>query len=1422
MSLDTRVHNGASDASTADGPLRATSALLSERVRQAVEGLITVLHTAIELARRTGCGHEHKDLYVAGSRIVMRCVITLFAETRGLMPMDNRVYRRAFSLDAMLSGRSLRAWPRLIALFRLIHDGSAHPRMRVPRYGGALFEPGDADSDDGISRALALLESPENRIDDRQVMTILRLLTRVSVKTRQGRQRVRTEAPVDFATMSSEHIGVLYEGLLDFELKQAASDDPVVFLAVGNQPAFTLSQLESMNDRTIRQLFDVLRAKDERGIDGDPSDEATGADEAAGTETNESALTSDHATRIDAWLARAATLTGLANKRDDRRTRGGDPDPARKLCARIVAPGQFYLVRWGGTRKGAGTFFTWPRLAAPTVRRTLQPLAYDAVRSEKDARTGLEHVVEWRPKPPERILAIKVCDPAMGSGSFLASALRYLTDALTESLMHHGLIACDADGQHRLTALFGAESGDEFAALDPRDARFDETLRAQLKRHIVENCLYGVDIDPLAVELGRMALWVETMHRGLPFGFIDHKLKVGNALVGAWFDTCRDYPAMAWAREGGDKDYQKDKPDHLINHYVIDEKGRKRGDVFTEAIKARGKTVVGQLRARLGAPPDQQRAFDADRAHDELLDVIRKLHRPLRDSDRRAALYRAALLDNPLYHALKARMDLWCALWFWPGDEIDAAPLPDDFAAPGKQALTIASDIGRRQRFFHWELEFPDVFTVERRGFDAMVGNPPWETAQPDSKDFFVHHDPLYRAYGKQEARAKQMAYFQQTPSLERKWIAYRAQMKSFANWMNFCGMASGDRVTVDKDGKWTHDLNLGGRGRSSFDASARLHERWRRERAAREGQCGQADRAHPFIHQGPGKPYLHKMFLELSHALLRERGRLGMIVPGSIQGDKGSTELRELFLERCDWQWLFGFENREVMFDIHRSFKFCVVIVEKDGETHAIRAAFMHRNAADWEQAERHVLAYSRAHVEAFSPYSKAILEIGSVCDQQTLRTIYDNAVLLGDRSERSWGVRYRQGDFNMTSDSTLFAPRQDWERRGYRPDEYGHWLKGTWFDHDGPDDILERRRGLVLSRDGRQAIAIESIDDVAMPLLEGNIIDQFRASAKGWVSGKGRTAVWREIGPADSVFEPQYLIGLKTAASRVSKSGNDAGQPKWRFAPQVTFIDVTAATNMRTARVTCTPYFPCGNTAAVLDARESVFALATVMNSFVYDFVARARCAGLHLNGFVVEESALPLPSRGDVSMLDAIGRRLIATSKAFSVCLTRGERIERTAVGEGERLRLRCVADALVAYRFGLSVDDFAHVLAQCDYPRAMLTDEFASTLDAKGFWRVDREKEPELRHTVLAYVAFRDLTAMGVDAFLAQNDGQGWAIPERLRLSDYGLGHDERAMESQVVASRFDDARGEEMTERAMEACAAHAETIRRIVAVGGRC
>jgi hypothetical protein len=1442
------------------------SSVLGERVRQGVEELITASHIAIEQAQQQGQAHDYKDLYVAGSRIIMRCIITLFAEARSLVPVDNPIYQQAYSLEGLRhqmdrraggrgnerlsQGRS--AWPRLIGLFNLIHEGSAHERLTVPRYGGALFESGNPGSDDGISRALALLESSQNLVSDLQVHKLLRLLTRTKMKVRQGSGSRWVDAPVDFSTLSSEYIGILYEGLLDFELKQAADNDPVIFLAVGNQPALTLSQLEAMDDKAIKQLFEALKKKDKAGDDnsdeGDEDAEETAdseeSEENADEETEsveddskeeivagddsaeELILSEDHLVRANTWLQRAAQIAGLVKKPRGRKTNGaGDEEQqalekaGKQLCVRMVAPGQFFLVRWGGTRKGAGTFYTRPQLAAPTVRRTLQPLAYEALRSEIDSRTGLDVVLEWAPKKPEQILALKVCDPAMGSGSFLAGGLRYLTEALTQSLFHHKLIERSEDGgvprmaDGKLAELLS----DELTKLNPKDDGFEEALRAQLKRHIVENCLYGVDLDPLAVELGRMALWVETMDRDLPFGFLDHKLKVGNALVGTWFDTYRDYPALAWEREGGDKDYQKNKPDNLINHGYEDAKGKRKGDVFTDAIKARSKAVPEQLQALLSGQMTLEGNLDAGNVHDELLKVFKKLHRlPVHESEKRAEVYRNEVLNNPHYHALKARMDLWCALWFWPGEQIELAPLPREFANPNERALAIAGEVARRQRFFHWELEFPDVFTANQDGFDALLGNPPWEIQKPNSKEFFSNHDPLYRAYGKQEALAKQLEYFCAWPQLEHDWIAYNASLKGMSNWAKYVGKPFGDRVTEDKNGKKKHDLNLGS-GRNSFEASAAVHKMWLQQRKKNKGF---ADIAHPFLHQGSADLNTYKLFLELSHALLRGQGRLGMIVPSGIYTDKGTTDLRELFLSQCDWQWLFGFENREGIFDIHRSFKFCPLIVQKGGQTEAIRAAFMHRNVDDWEQAERHVLAYPRARVEEFSPYSRAILEIRSEQDLRVLQKIYANGVLLGDQSENGWGLKYAT-EFHMTNDSKLFPPLPKWEEKGYCPDEYGHWLKGPWRDYCGSKHILEREPGLVLSRDGLQAMQVEEIEDVALPVYNAKIFDLWDYCVSGWLSGKGRGAKWENI-DFPKVMRPEYLMGLcdwvdAGAVSRTSR---------------LLFKDISTAVHKRTMMSAVTPNFPAVNASPVLSCSrfDGELELQSVLGSFEFDYIAKFKIGYLHLNYFIVEECALARPDAISSSrqVIKRISAQLSCCNESFSPAWIDAVHFDPEvswrrlwAVTDSERLRLRIILDALMAHLYGLAANDFSWILKDTDYPLAFLRVKVnTQSLDQKRFWRIDRDKDPELRHTVLSMIALYDLQEKGLDAFLAQNDGEGWMLPEQLRLADYGLGHDGRAHEYQPVASRlgprFYDWQLNEDVGRSWQECAAHAELIRRIV------
>ncbi|MFQ5741381.1 MAG: Eco57I restriction-modification methylase domain-containing protein, partial [Acidobacteriota bacterium] len=340
------------------------------------------------------------------------------------------------------------------------------------------------------------------------------------------------------------------------------------------------------------------------------------------------------------------------------------------------------------------------------------------------------------PKTPEQILSLKVCDPAMGSGSFLVSALRYLTEALLESLHYHGRLEARADRTLcRLADGKPAEDPSQELLPVPHDhPEFEDRLRARLKRHVVERCIYGVDIDPLAVELARMSLWVETMDPRLPFGFLDHKLKCGNSLVGCWFDRFQDYPVMAWEREGGDKTHNQ-----FVSHYreyEIRRGGKKgqterRGDPWTAAIKE------GRKRAKLEMADwiTGQKAFQflpagrtPEGVHDQTLAVFGRLHSlSVHETERQAEIFSEEIIADSDLRRLTEAFHTWCAIWFWPGDKIDDAPLPSNFLQPPEGTNEIVGDLAARHRFFHWELEFPDVFARAGSGFDALLGNPPWE-----------------------------------------------------------------------------------------------------------------------------------------------------------------------------------------------------------------------------------------------------------------------------------------------------------------------------------------------------------------------------------------------------------------------------------------------------------------------------------------------------------------------------------------------------------------------------------------------------------------------------------------------------------------------------------------------------------------------
>jgi hypothetical protein len=573
--------------------------------------------------------------------------------------------------------------------------------------------------------------------------------------------------------------------------------------------------------------------------------------------------------------------------------------------------------------------------------------------------------------------------------------------------------------------------------------------------------------------------------------------------------------------------------------------------------------------------------------------------------------------------------------------------------------------------------------------------------------------------------------------------------------------------------------------------------------------------------------------------------------------------------------------------------FIFNPVIIQKGGRTKAIRTAFMRRALEDWERAEEFAVLYAREQVERFSPRSRAILEIQSARDLEILEKIYAGSVLLGDDGLDGWGVKYAQGDFNMTSDSKLFPPRPWWEERGYHPDEYGRWLKGDWrpieelwselgidparvvpgdveFDNwffdasAGPErrmaeahlvhghllrqgDVARTERllrcaqppydtlpvpranipiGIILSRDAGAWIREERVEDVALPVYGAKNFGLFDCSARGWVRGKGRGAVWEPVGPSKAVG-PEYLM----AASTFAEAGS-ADATLWHG--RLLFKDISTAVHFRTMLCAVVPPFPAVHAAPVLTTAEParILSLQALLGSFTSDYVARYRIGYLHLSYFVIEE--LPLVSQRDLGMREDVALRartasLSANMSVFSPLWcgfgpggSPGWRAMWASV-DSERLRLRCQADVLCASAYGLDWASLGMILSDCDRPTAYMG--AGDRLSPKGFWRVDKDKDPELRHTVLTLVAFHDLEEKirdcgnrdaGIEAFLDQNGGDGWMLPETLRLSDYGLGHDERAAHLQPVASRlgprFYDWQLAQSAEESWRECRLHARNL----------
>jgi hypothetical protein len=484
---------------------------LGFQVRRAVEQLIKALDRIDrDRGRKLLAGVSEREAYEAAVSVMMRLVFLFCAEERGLLMLGDPLFDAGYAVstlrDQLREVEDLRgaevmqrrhdAWARLLAVFRAVHGGVQHEAMRLPGYGGSLFDPDRFPFLEGRKKGTSWREQAADPlpIDNHTVLQLLEALQLLQVKVPGGVETRR----LSFRALDVEQIGHIYEGLLDHTATRAAG--PVLGLvgAKGQEPEVPLARLEDLRAKGSDVLVEALA--DETGKSSKAIQKAVQyeeIDEAAGL-----LRACEH---DEALYERVRPFAGLVREDESEH-------PV------VILDGSLYVTQ-GTDRRTTGTHYTPRSLTEEVVRYALEPLVYVGPAEGKPAQ-------EWKLRSAKEILGLKICDFAMGSGAFLVQACRHLSERLVEAWDE---AERSAEGRLVVTPEGELSTGAPSERPLPRDP---EERLAIARRIVADRCLFGVDKNPMAVEMAKLSLWLVTLQKNRPFTFVDHALRAGDSLLG--------------------------------------------------------------------------------------------------------------------------------------------------------------------------------------------------------------------------------------------------------------------------------------------------------------------------------------------------------------------------------------------------------------------------------------------------------------------------------------------------------------------------------------------------------------------------------------------------------------------------------------------------------------------------------------------------------------------------------------------------------------------------------------------------------------------------------------------------------------------------------------------------------------------------
>ncbi len=620
----------------------------------------------------------------------------------------------------------------------------------------------------------------------------------------------------------------------------------------------------------------------------------------------------------------------------------------------------------GSERKTTGSYYTPSSLVDEVVKSTLDPLIARIMDGQESA-----------PEKRRRLLALTLCDAACGSGHFLLAGARRIAR--------------------------------EVARFDAGNTEPDVEMLHKALREVIQHCIYGVDLNPLAVDLCRLALWIEGHLPGRPLTFLDHRIKRGNALVGATADlVAGGIPGDAYMPVTGDN---KGMAAAIKKRNAVELEGQ--GSFFHQL----------QTGPVINVEPSDDEAL----ATMELAAVDEANAHALREKEERYAVFRS---DEGYVRKL-VLANAWVAAFFWRLAHDNPDPPTTDSIARlrrGEAGLApiqwdVVQHLAKHHGFFHWALEFPDVFGGSG-GFDCVVGNPPWERIKLQEQEFFATRNPA---------------------------------------------IATAVNAAVRKrliDALPTTDPALA----LAFDEA----------KHAAEAQSKFARASGHFPLTAIGDVNTYALFAEQFRDVLAPKGRAGIICPTGIATDDSTKQFFGNLVQKRALISLVGFENEANIFPaVHHFTKFLILTMTGSADVITRTTMIFFCRHFSQLQERRRLFSLTPEDIEMINPNTRTCPIFRTHADAELTKAIYHRVPVLVNETKKAnpWGVRFL-AMFHMANDSGSFCTNEHLEAEGWT-------LDGNVF-HRGDDVFLPLYEAKMLHQYDHRWVTYDGAETRDLTLAE------------------------------------------------------------------------------------------------------------------------------------------------------------------------------------------------------------------------------------------------------------------------------------------------------------------------------------------------